>query len=280
MSNRRSVMKLTETYTPTREDVQLKREIYNFFDYFEFFKEIVKRDFKKKYYKSFLGIIWTILNPLLMMVVITIVFSTLFKRQIPYFPVYYLIGYIFLSFNNISTSQALNSILSNNGLIKKIYVPQYIFPISCVIIQLITLIISLIPLVLVMLLIHVPFTPYILLLPIPIFYVFLFSTGLSLILSAYGTFLRDLTYLYGIITLIWTYLTPVFYPIEIIPQAFRFFWNLNPLYIYVTIARTLVLDGKLPDPTLLIAGLCFSVLTLITGAVIFREKKKKFILYI
>ena len=118
MSNRRSVMKLTETYTPTREDVQLKREIYNFFDYFEFFKEIVKRDFKKKYYKSFLGIIWTILNPLLMMVVITIVFSTLFKRQIPYFPVYYLIGYIFLSFNNISTSQALNSILSNNGLIK------------------------------------------------------------------------------------------------------------------------------------------------------------------
>ena len=136
-------------------------------------QELVVRDIKVRYRHSALGLIWTVLNPLLMMVVITIVFSTLFKQNIPNFPIYYLSGSLIFSFNSESTTTALNSIISNASLIKKVYIPKYLFPFSNVLSGLVNLGFSLIAMFIVMLITRAPFHVTLLLLPIPIFYTFL-----------------------------------------------------------------------------------------------------------
>lgn len=256
------------------------KAVYEFFNYFEFLKELIKRDFKKKYYKSFLGILWSVLNPLLMMTVMTIVFSTLFKRDIPNFPVYYFAAYIFVNFNNSATSQSLNSIMANSGLITKIHLPKYMFVLSCVGNNFVTFLITLIPLLIVMLVTGAPITWYMLFLPIPIFDVILFTTGLSLILSVYGTFLRDLTHLYGIITMVWMYLTPMFYPIEIIPQSIRFLWNLNPIYLFIDMSRDFIYNQTFPAEQTIIVSFLYGALTLITGIYIFKKNQDKLFFYI
>lgn len=258
----------------------MTRAFQDFMKYFNFLVELVKRDFKRKYYKSVLGILWTILNPLMMMVVITIVFSTLFKRNIPNFPVYYLTGYVIHNFIVTTTRLSIGSVLGNGGLIRKIYIPKYMFCLSNVLVQFITLLFSLIPLFLVMIVTKAPFTKYALLFPIPLLYALVFTLGLSLILSTYGVYFRDLNHLYGIITMMWMYATPLFYPISIIPERFRFLWDLNPNYIFITIARNLMVDGIMPSQKMLIVATCYSVITLIMGIVVFQEKENKFFLHI
>lgn len=254
--------------------------VQTFMDYLDFLKELVKKDFKKKYYKSVLGILWTLLNPLLMMVVITVVFSTLFKRNIPYYPVYYMIGYIFYNFAMGATRISLTSVVGNSNLLRKIFVPKYMFCVSSVLVQFITMLFSLIPLFGVMVVYQVPLTKYCLLFPIALVYIFLFTLGLSLILSAYAVFFRDLNHLYGIVTTLWMYVTPIFYPISIIPQQFLFLWDLNPLYIFISIARDLLMNGSMPSERMLLAATCYSVLTFVTGLVVFHKKENNFIIYI
>lgn len=258
----------------------MQHALNDFLKYFGFLKELVKRDFKKKYYKSFLGVLWSILNPLMMTIVITIIFSTLFRRNIEFFPVYYLIGTMIYSFNNAATNQGLHSLVSNNSLLRKIYVPKYMFCLSSVILQFITMLFTFITLILMMLVLGVPFTKYFLLFPLPMIYIFCFSTGLALILSVGGAYFRDLNHLYGIFTMMWMYVTPLFYPISIIPEEFLFLWELNPLYIIITIARNLMLDGVMPSQKLLIVATVYSVLTLVTGIVVFRQKEDKVFLHI
>ncbi len=158
--------------------------------------------------------LWTLLNPLLMMLVMTLIFSTLFRRSIEHYPVYYLCAYILLNFNNVATSQALGCLPANGGLLRKIHVPAYLFCLSTVAVNGFTLVLSLAPLLVVALFSGLSLTPWLLLVPFPLLYVLLFTTGLSLLLSTVGVFFRDMTYLYGIITTVWTYLTPMFYPLS------------------------------------------------------------------
>lgn len=250
------------------------------FRYLYFLKEIVMRDIKKKYYKSVLGMIWTILNPLLMMLVMTVVFSTLFKRNIANFPIYYMCGNLLFSFNSGSTNQALHTMVANNALLRKIYVPKYMFILSPIAVNFVTMLFSLISLVIVMVITGTPFTPYLFLIPVPIIYTLIFTTGLSLILGAYGVFFRDLNHLYGIFILVWTYSTPLFYPISIIPQKFLFIFELNPMYHFITILRDIVHLGTMPSEKSLIIASCYSIITLILGIVIFKEHEDKFYLHI
>ena len=245
--------------------------IREFMNYFSFLYELFKRDFKKKYYKSVLGVVWTLLNPLLMMTVMTIVFSTLFRRSIEYFPVYYLCGYVMMSFNSMTTTQSLNCILNNNGLIRKIHVPNYMFCLATVGVNAFTMVISLIPMFLMILVTGAPVTPYLLLIPVPLILLLIFTTGLSLALSITGVFFRDMKHLYSIITTIWMYATPTFYPISIIPQQYRFIWDLNPLYHYITMMRDLVLYRTIPSQQTLFIATCYSLLMLVTGILVFKK---------
>ncbi len=257
----------------------MNKGIYNFYYYFNYLLELIKKDFKKKYYKSTLGVVWTILNPLMMMIVVSIVFSTLFKRSIPNFPVYYFSGTLLMSFFTGSTNQALGSISGNYTIITKMRVPKYMFPLAMVGNNFITLLFSLIPLIGIMIYTKVQFTPYIFIFPIVLIQIFLFTVGVSLILAAYSVIFRDLKHLYGILITILQYITPLFYPIDIIPQRFVFLWELNPLYIYISIARSSLLYGVMPTEKMILSATFYSILILITGFVCFRSQENKFLIH-
>lgn len=258
----------------------MKKGIREFMNYFPFLKEVIKRDFKKKYYKSVLGVAWSMLSPLLMMIVITIVFSTLFRRSIPHYPAYWFSGNLMFSFIFEASSASMGSMISNAGLIKKMKIPNYFFCISTVTQHFITSLLSILPYLAVCMVIGVPITPYMLLIPIPLIMAYFFSLGLGMLLCAYATFLRDLNYLYQVLRRVWLYITPLFYPIEIIPEQFRFLWDLNPVYIFIRIFRDLALTGVMPSEKMLIVGLCYTVLMLGLGIVTFKEKEDRFFLYI
>ena len=239
---------------------------------------LVRRDFVAKYRKSILGVLWSLLNPLLTMLVITMVFSYLFKRQIENFPVYLLSGQIIFNFFSESTKLGMNSIIAGEGIIKKIYVPKYIFPVSRVLSSLINEAFSFIAFVLVFVVTRAPFHWTLLLLPIPIIYTFLFSLGVAMLLSSMAVFFRDLTYLYNIFTLLLMYLTPIFYPVDILPDSLRPVIGLNPLFQFIGYFRDLALNGVVPDLWTNMVCLGFALAALCCGVFVFMLKQDKYIL--
>ena len=258
----------------------VKEKMEGFRRFTPLLRELVVRDIKVRYRHSALGLVWTVLNPLLMMVVITIVFSTLFKQNIPNFPIYYLSGSLIFAFNSESTTTALNSIISNASLIKKVYIPKYLFPLSNVLSGLVNLGFSLIAMFIVMLITDAPFHATLLLLPIPIFYTFLFSVGLGILLSAVTVFFRDIAHFYSVFILAWTYFTPIFYPVEILPDAAMKLMQLNPMYHLVTYMRSIVLYGVFPSLKENLLCLCLGLLMLALGLFVFYKKQDKFVLYV
>lgn len=243
-------------------------------------KELVVRDIKVRYRHSVLGLIWTILNPLLMMTVITLVFSTMFKSNIPNFPIYYLSGSLIFSFNSEATTTALNSIISNASLIKKVYIPKYLFPLSNILSGLVNLFFSLIAMFIVMIILRVPFKPTLLLIPLPIFYVFLFSTGLGLALSALTVYFRDIAHFYSVFVLAWTYFTPIFYPADSLGSAVLKMMQFNPMHHYVSFMRELVLYGTFPSMRENMICLLIGCVSMVIGMVVFYKKQDNFVLFV
>lgn len=241
---------------------------------------LVSRDLKVKYRRSILGYLWSLLNPLLMMTIMTVVFSYMFRFDIPNFPIYLICGQTLWTFFNESTNMAMYSIVQNASLLKKVYIPKYIFPISRVFSSFVTLSFSLVAIVLVMLVTKATFYWTALLFVIPLFFLFLFACGISLILSALSVQLRDVTHLYSVLTLGWMYLTPLFYPISAIPAEIAPVIIANPLTAYITFFRSLILYGTLPGAEIWIQSIAWSLGALVIGILIFRKVQNKFILYI
>ena len=251
-----------------------------FIKYRYLLEDLVAKDFKLKYRRSILGFLWSILNPLLMMLVITAVFSNMFKSDIEYFPVYYLCGYLIFNFVIEATNGALTSIVQSGYLIKKVYIPKYIFPLEKSSFALVNVLFSFVAVVIVILITGMPIKTTIFLIPIPIFLAFIFSTGLGLILASMNTFFRDMGHLYSVWTTAWMYITLMFYPISIIPDNIKTVIYYNPLYYYVTYLRMLVIDGEIPGMEINVICICFSFLFLLIGLLIFKKNQDKFILYI
>lgn len=244
-----------------------------FIKYRYLLEDLVAKDFKLKYRRSILGFLWSILNPLLMMLVITAVFSNMFKSDIEYFPVYYLCGYLIFNFVIEATNGALTSIVQSGYLIKKVYIPKYIFPLEKSSFALVNVLFSFVAVVIVILITGMPIKTTIFLIPIPIFLAFIFSTGLGLILASMNTFFRDMGHLYSVWTTAWMYLTPMFYPISIIPDNIKTVIYYNPLYYYVTYLRMLVIDGEIPGMEINVICICFSFLFLLIGLLIFKKNR-------
>lgn len=251
-----------------------------FIKYNNLLLQLVVRDIKIRYKNSFLGLLWTLLNPLMMMLVMSMVFSTLFETQIKYFPVYLLTGTILFTFNTEATSEAMTSIIANASLIKKVYIPKYLFPFSRVLSSLVNLGFAFIALLIVMIVTGAPFKSTILLSFVPIFYLFMFTTGLSLTLAALTVFFRDIHHLYGVFTLLWTYMTPLFYPTSIIPEKFKWIFVYNPMFYYVQYFRDLVLKGTVPGFNLNLTCFLMGFIMLLIGLFLFYRKQDKFILHI
>lgn len=242
--------------------------------------QLIKRDFKTKYKRSVLGVLWSFLNPLLTMTVQYLVFSTIFKSSIDNYPIYLLSGVIIFGFNNEVTTLSLTSIVSNARLITKVYVPKYIYPVSRVFSSLVNFLISLLPLFIMLIVTKTPITSSILLLPYGIICLLMFSMGISLALSALMVFFRDIQFLWSVVTMMWMYLTPIFYPDTIIPAEYFALYRLNPLYHFIKFIRTVLIDGVSPPPYLYAYCMLFALISLICGAWIFKKTQDKFILYL
>lgn len=243
-------------------------------------KELVSRDLKVKYRRSFLGYVWSLLNPLLMMTVMTIVFSYMFRFDIPNFPLYLICGQTLWTFFNESTNMSMYSVLQNGALIKKVYIPKFIFPISRVMSSFVTMSFSLGAIVLVMLFTKAQFYWTILLIPVPLALLLLFCIGVGMVLSALSVYFRDITHLYSVLTLAWMYLTPIFYPVDALPTEVVPLITNNPMYHYITFFRYLVLYGAFPDWSMVEMCILWSGIACALGLTVFRRLQRNFILYI
>ena len=171
---------------------------------------LIGKDFKLKYRRSALGVVWSVLNPLLMMCVLTAVFSAFFKFDIEHYPLYLILGNTIFALMADSTTGGMTSIIDSSSLIKKIRIEKMVFPIEKVLFQLVNFCFSAVAIVIVMLFLQVPPTPKLLMLPILLVFVTLFSAGLSLLLSALAVYLRDVCHLWSVVITAWTYATPLF----------------------------------------------------------------------
>ena len=243
-------------------------------------KQLVNRDFKAKYKRSILGVFWSFLNPLLNMLVQYVVFSNMFKFDIPNFPVYLLCGNVVFSYFSESCGMALTSVVGNAGLITKVYVPKYIYPLTRIMSSMVNMLISLLPLLVVALFSGLVPTKAYLLLPIPLLCLALFCLGLGMLLAAAMVFFRDIQFLWGVLTTIWMYLTPIFYPVSALPEGVQTVVKMNPLYFYVTFVRTCVIDGVSPEPVMYAQCAAIGLLMLLIGAAVFKKSQDKFVLYL
>ncbi len=239
--------------------------------------QLVSRDFKTKYKRSFLGVLWSLLNPLLTMTVQYIVFSTLFRFDVPHYQVYLLSGIVMFNFFSEATTQALTSITGNANLITKVYMPKYVFPVTKVLSSCINLGFSFIALYVMILFSGLKITISHLLLPFAMLNMIIFTIGFSLILSSLMVFFRDMQFLYSVAIMLWMYITPIFYPENIIGPKFKWILQLNPLYYFIKYSRNIIFDNSIPTLRLHIICLIFSVGTLIIGSVLFKKLEKKFI---
>ena len=242
--------------------------------------ELVSRDIKIRYRRSVLGLLWTLLNPILMMAVMTIVFSQLFRFEIENFPIYFFAGNILFSFITESTTNALYSVVSGASLLKKVYIPKYLFPVSKVFSSAVNLFFSYIAMLIVMLVTGVAFKPTMFLTPVIAIYVLMFAIGLGLILATIMVFFRDTAHLYSVITLAWMYLTPIFYPTSLLGERLPLALHLNPMYHYITYLRDITLYNSIPSLHDNLICLSISGVFLLIGLVIFYRNQDKFILYI
>lgn len=243
-------------------------------------RSLVSKDFKLKYRRSVLGVLWSVLNPLLMMIVLTVVFSTVFRFSIENFPLYLILGQTLFTFMSDATSSAMSSIISSASLIKKIRISKMLFPLEKVCFALLNFAISLIAVVAVMLFFRIPPTVNLLLLPVLLAMVFMFSLGLGLLLAALSVFFRDVMHLWSVVLTAWTYATPLFYPVDILPEWAVPIMNANPMYYYVSYFREIALYGATPSLEQTLICLAFAAGALVLGYAVFRKQEKKFILYV
>ena len=245
-------------------------------------EQLVSRDFKVKYKRSVLGIVWSLLYPVLMMAVMAIVFSNVFKFSTPgvSYLAYLLIGLTYFNYFSEASNLAMSSVVGNFSLINKVYIPKYIFPLSKSLFVGINFLLTLIPLYVVIIATGTGLCWQHILLPFSFVCLFLFTVGMGFILSTISVFLRDMFYIYGIIITIWTYLTPIMYDIKMLNPTFAFVLKFNPLYQFINFARTIILYHNTPTLGQFAGCAVSAIIVFLLGIFIFKKKQDKFIYYV
>ena len=242
---------------------------------------LVSKDFKLKYRRSVLGVAWSVLNPLLMMCVLAAVFTNVLKfGDVANFPMYLILGNVLFALMSDSTSTAMTSILESAPLIKKIKISKMIFPIEKVLFQLVNFAISLIAVVIVMVFFRIAPTVNLLVLPLLLVYMLLFCSGLGMLLSALAVFFRDICHFWSVIITAWTYATPLFYPVSLLPDWMQTAEAFNPMYHYVSYFRDIAMYNTLPGVQENLVCLGIAAITFAVGFLVFRKTEKNFILYV
>ena len=251
-------------------------ELFELWRYRDLLQLLVVNRIKTRYKRSVLGVVWTLLNPLLNTLVLTLVFSQIFRFNVPNYAIYILSGLLFWNFFSQSTMDAMDTLVWGSSLLKRIYIPRTIFAVAVVGNGLVNYLLALIPLGVIMLILRHPFTQNLLALPLAILILAMFTLGLGLLLSTLAVFFVDLVYIFNVLLLVWFYLTPIIYPLSILPERFIPLFRLNPLVHLLQIFRLLIYEGAMPSTTLWGMAFLLALLTFLAGWIIFTRKVDEF----
>lgn len=254
--------------------VQTVKEIYG---YREMIKAFVRRDLRGRYKGSVLGFLWTFLNPLLQICVYSIVFSTILRSGIEKYYLFLFVALIPWIFFSASVMGGSVAITSQKDMVKKIYFPREVLPISVVTTNFVNMLLCFVVIMVVVVISNTPINPLALLCLVPVWIVeYILALGMAFFTSAITVYLRDMEHILGIIMMAWQYLTPVLYPYDFIPERVRFLFDLNPMTPIITAYRTILYDHRVPDLSTLLWALCLGVGVLIVGWIVFSKLKKRF----
>jgi ABC-2 type transport system permease protein len=251
-------------------------ELIEAYNYRHLIFQLIRRDVLTRYKRSILGVAWTMLNPLGMMIVLSIAFSQLFGGTRAY-PAYVLTGLVVWNFFSQTTTASMNQMVWGGGLLGKIYIPRTAFVLSSIGTGIVNLLLSLVPLIIVLMVTGTPLRTAILFLPVSILAVAAFSLGIGLLLSTWAIYFYDVTEMYQIVLTAWMYLTPIIYPPEIVPESFRIWiFNLNPMYYIVSIFRGPLYEGIIPPINEILVAVGFPIVIMAAGWIIFSQKSDEF----
>jgi ABC-2 type transport system permease protein len=223
---------------------------------------------------------WSVLNPLMMMAVISTVFSRIFRIETLHYPVYYLTGALVFNFMAEATSGSLASIVQSGGLIKKVYIPKYIFPLEKCLFALINALFSFTAVIVMMFILGPKPQITVFLFFIPLIYTLMFSAGLGCALASANVFFRDVGHLYGVWITAWMYLTPILYPVDLLPQGAMNIVKYNPMVYFADCFRLPVMYGKIPGLRLNLICAAYAVMSLAGGLTLLKKTQDRFVLYI
>lgn len=253
------------------------RRLYRYRD---LVRALVARDLKVRYRRSVIGFLWTMLQPLLTMMVLVMVFSAIFRFDLPNYPVYALAGIMFWNFFSQSVTASMNSLRGNAQLVTKVPVPKVVFPLATVMAGVINLFLAMIPLVGLLLVTGHPVRPAILFLPVAILLAALFTLGAGLLLSPLAVLFHDIIEMVGVLLTLFMYLTPLFYPMDIVPDRYLWVVRFNPIRSVLEVFRDPIYFGKIPPITHLAVALTVTVVSLVVGGVAFRKSSDRIPFYV
>ncbi|HNH79161.1 MAG TPA: ABC transporter permease [Anaerolineales bacterium] len=263
-------------YDSARRGPVALEELRGIFRYRDLILQLIRKDIVARYKRSVLGVAWTMLQPLGMMIILSVVFSTLFS-QVKGYPAYILSGLIAWTFFSQATSAMMTQIVWGGALLRQIYLPRTSFAVSSIGTGLTNLGISFIPLVFIVLIIGLPIRWSILFVPVSMLLLGAFALGVGLIVSTMSIYFPDVSDMYSLVLTGWMYLTPIVYPETLIPEAYRYwFFHLNPMYYYVKIFRAPIFEGVIPDGSTLLVAALISTVTLAIGWLFFSKRSDEF----
>jgi lipopolysaccharide transport system permease protein len=245
-------------------------------EYKELIRNLVVRDLKVRYKRSILGILWALLEPLLLMILFTVVFSILLRIQIENYPVFVLCGILPWTFFSTALNYSTGSIAESATLIKKIYFPREIIPLTVIISRLVNFVLSLGLLFIFLIVFKIKFTYYLAYLPLILIIQLIFILGLSLFFSSLNTFYHDMGFILQFILFGWFYITPIFYPVTMVPERYLSLYLLNPMATIVHAYRNIFFYGNPPDFVYLLISLVISIICFLMGAYVFRRLELRF----
>ena len=222
--------------------------------YYFVIKQLVDREIKRKYARSFLGVIWSVLNPLMTMAVMSMIFSTIFKRTIENYPIYYLTGTIFWQLFSGATNSAMTALVDNRTLLLKVKLPKQTYVLMLVVFQ-------------------IKISPTLLLFPIDVFFCLLFSMGIGYVLSILYVFFADIKYLYSIVLTLWMYMSAIFYPYESTTPMMQKVIGNNPVFVYIAFARDCVMYQKWPETDIWLKMILWGIVSFLIGYYVFLKKE-------
>lgn len=244
------------------------------------FEELVKRDFTKKYKRTILGIVWSVLGPLMTLLIMALIFTQFFGRDTPHYIIYLFCGNLIFGFFKESTSMGMTSLYDNSSIFSKINVPKYMFLLSKNVSSVINFGINLLILFVFVAIDGLPFSWKYIMLLYPILCLIAFNLGTGLILSAMYMMFRDVKYLYDIFVVMLMYLSAIMYNISAYPQKIQYLFYLNPIYVYIRYFRKIIIEDSIPQLSFHLLAAAYALIVLVIGMVVYKRKNYKFLYYI